>query len=158
MIAMLEVDNVSTCSTIPPEDHFQQWIDSAIAALNPSNKRRHIAIRIVDEPESAQLNKEYRGNDKPTNVLSFPSNLPAELLAQLPEHPMGDLVICAAVVEKEAQTQQKELESHWAHMVIHGTLHLAGYDHQVDVEAEIMESLEIQILSTLNIEDPYQIK
>jgi probable rRNA maturation factor len=158
MIATLEVDNVSTCSKIPLEDHFQQWIDSAIATLNPSDKHRHIAIRIVDEPESAQLNKEYRGNDKPTNVLSFPSNLPAELLAQLPEHPMGDLVICALVVEKEAQTQQKELKSHWAHMVIHGTLHLAGYDHQVDAEAEIMESLEIQILSTLNIEDPYKIK
>lgn len=157
MSAMLEVDNVSTCSRIPDEDHFQQWVHSTIAALNSSDKQRHIAIRIVDEEESAQLNKEYRGKDKPTNVLSFPSNLPADLLAQLPDHPLGDLVICASVVEQEAQVQQKELENHWAHMVIHGTLHLAGYDHQVDAEAEIMESLEIQILSTLNIDDPYQI-
>ena len=110
-----------------------------------------LTIRVVDEEESQSLNSQYRGKDNPTNVLSFPFEAPAEIELDL----LGDLVICAPVVGKEATEQSKEEIAHWAHMVIHGTLHLQGYDHIEDEEAEAMEALEVKILSALGFPDPY---
>lgn len=110
-----------------------------------------ITIRIVDEAESHELNLTYRGKDKPTNVLSFPFEVPEGIELPL----LGDLIICRQVVEKEAQEQQISLESHWAHLAIHGTLHLLGYDHIEDAEAEEMEGLETEIMQSLGFEDPY---
>lgn len=158
MTVMLEVENVSRCQQAPLDSDFQRWVDAAVAALEQIDKPRTIAIRIVDALESMTLNNSYRQKNKPTNVLSFPSHLPEQLLAQLPEVPLGDLVICAEVVIAEAEQQKKAIANHWAHMVIHGTLHLAGLDHQNDEEAQIMESLETRILATLDIQNPYDIQ
>ena len=121
------------------------------AALIDAVEQVELVIRIVDEPESQQLNKTYRGKDRPTNVLSFPFDAPPEVGSPL----LGDLVICAPVVIKESQQQGKTELAHWAHMVVHGVLHLQGYDHQTDTEAEQMEGLERSILQRLHFPDPY---
>ena len=111
--------------------------------------------RIVPEDESAQLNLHYRHKDKPTNVLSFRPELPSAVLDALEETPLGDLAICAAVVQREAREQDKPEQAHWAHMTVHGLLHLLGHDHEEPQEAEAMEALERRILATQNIADPY---
>ena len=125
---------------------------------------RHIAtqsnceidIACVDNAESQQLNLEYRGKDKPTNVLSFPSDLPDEMAAILDSFPIGDLVICIPVVLQEAIDQQKTPIEHFTHMLVHGTLHLMGYDHETsEQDAEEMEALEIEILKKLGFDNPY---
>lgn len=133
---------------LPTETQIQQW---ANAAIRPQTLEPEITIRIVDEAESHDLNLTYRGKDKPTNVLSFPFECPDEVELPL----LGDLVICCQVVEREATEQGKPLEAHWAHMVVHGCLHLLGYDHIEDDEAEEMESLETEIMSSLGFADPY---
>nr|WP_239090160.1 rRNA maturation RNase YbeY [Marinomonas ostreistagni] len=132
---------------LPSEAELHAW---AFAAL-PQGEEFEITIRIVDEDESQTLNHEYRGKDKPTNVLSFPFEVPEGIELPL----LGDLVICRQVVEREALEQQKPLLHHWAHMVVHGVLHLRGYDHIKDDEAEEMEALETHILASLSIPDPY---
>ena len=114
-------------------------------------KESEVTIRVVDTAESHSLNLTYRGKDKPTNVLSFPFEVPPGMEMSL----LGDLVICRQVVEKEAQEQGKPLEAHWAHMVVHGSLHLLGYDHIEDDEAEEMEAIETEIMLALGYEDPY---
>ena len=116
-----------------------------------------IGIACVDNAESHQLNLEYRGKDKPTNVLSFPSDLPDEMAAILDSFPIGDLVICIPVVLQEAIDQQKTPMEHFTHMLVHGTLHLMGYDHETsEQDAEEMEALEIEILKKLGFDNPYQ--
>ena len=116
-----------------------------------------IGIACVDNAESQQLNLEYRGKDKPTNVLSFPSDLPDEIAAILDSFPIGDLVICIPVVLQEAIDQQKIPIEHFTHMLVHGTLHLMGYDHETsEQDAEEMEALEIEILKKLGFDNPYQ--
>lgn len=118
-----------------------------------------IGIACVDNDESHQLNAEYRKKDKPTNVLSFPSDIPEEVLPLLDALPLGDLVICIPVVLQEAIEQQKTSIEHFTHMLVHGTLHLMGYDHETsDQDAEEMEALEIEILSKLGFENPYSVK
>jgi probable rRNA maturation factor len=119
----------------------------------PSLVQAELTIRLVDEPESQELNREYRQKDKPTNVLSFPADLPD--IVNLPL--LGDLIICAPVVAKEAEEQQKPLESHWAHMVVHGTLHLLGYDHIDENDANIMEAIETDVLAAMSIACPYTV-
>ncbi len=114
-----------------------------------------VSIRLVDEAESASLNHNYRAKNRPTNVLSFATRLPEEVQSALPDFLLGDLAICTAVVNREATEQGKRLEAHWAHMVIHGTLHLCGLDHQDPEEACVMESLETGILASLGHPDPY---
>ena len=115
-----------------------------------------IGIACVDNAESQQLNLEYRGKDKPTNVLSFPSDLPDEIAAILDSFPIGDLVICIPVVLQEAIDQQKTPIEHFTHMLVHGTLHLMGYDHETsEQDAEEMEALEIEILKKLGFDNPY---
>ena len=133
---------------LPTEDQIVQW---ATAAVQPEGDEVEMTVRIVDEAESHELNLTYRGKDRPTNVLSFPFECPDQVELPL----LGDLVICRQVVEREAAEQEKPLMSHWAHMVVHGSLHLLGYDHIEDDEAEEMESLETQIMQGLGFDDPY---
>jgi probable rRNA maturation factor len=132
---------------LPDEALFQSWAQAAW--LGEENSE--VTIRIVGVAESQALNSEYRGKDKPTNVLSFPFEAPAGITVPL----AGDLVICAPVVEKEASEQHKKTLAHWAHMVVHGMLHLQGYDHIQDSEAEVMEALEIRLLARLGFSNPY---
>lgn len=116
-----------------------------------------IGVACVDLDESQQLNLQYREKDKPTNVLSFPSDIPEEVLPMLAALPLGDLVICIPVVLQEALEQKKTAQNHFAHLLVHGVLHLLGYDHETsDEDAEEMEGLEIEILAKLNIANPYQ--
>ncbi len=116
-----------------------------------------IGIACVDLDQSQQLNLEYRRKDKPTNVLSFPSEIPEEILPMLAARPLGDLVICIPVVLQEAAEQQKVPVEHFTHMLVHGTLHLLGYDHEVsDEDADEMEALEIEILAKLGLNNPYR--
>ena len=118
-----------------------------------------MGIACVDNTESHKLNLEYRQKDKPTNVLSFPSDLPDEMAQILDTFPIGDLVICIPVVLQEAIEQQKTPIEHFTHMLVHGTLHLMGYDHETSEEdAEEMEALEIEILKKLGFENPYTVK
>ena len=133
---------------LPTAEQIEQW---ATAAAQPQSDEVEMTVRIVDEAESHALNLNYRGKDRPTNVLSFPFECPDEVELPL----LGDLVICRQVVEREAQEQDKPLMAHWAHMVVHGSLHLLGYDHIEDDEAEEMESLETQIMTGLGFADPY---
>ncbi|MBN6062957.1 rRNA maturation RNase YbeY [Aggregatibacter actinomycetemcomitans] len=135
-------------SGLPTAAQIEQW---ATAAVQPQSDEVEMTVRIVDEMESHALNLNYRGKDRPTNVLSFPFECPDEVELPL----LGDLVICRQVVEREAQEQEKPLMAHWAHMVVHGSLHLLGYDHIEDDEAEEMESLETQIMIGLGFVDPY---
>ncbi|MBP9788769.1 MAG: rRNA maturation RNase YbeY [Acinetobacter sp.] len=116
-----------------------------------------IGIACVDVAESQELNLQYREKDKPTNVLSFPSDIPEEMLSLLDAEPLGDLVICIPVVLQEATEQQKTPSDHFTHLLVHGILHLLGYDHETsEAEAEEMEALEIEILKKLGIANPYQ--
>ena len=133
---------------LPTAEQIEQW---ATAAVQPQSDEVEMTVRIVDEAESHELNLNYRGKDRPTNVLSFSFECPDEVELPL----LGDLVICRQVVEREAQEQDKSLMAHWAHMVVHGSLHLLGYDHIEDDEAEEMESLETQIMTGLGFADPY---
>jgi len=133
---------------LPTAEQIEQW---ATAAVQPQSDEVEMTVRIVDEAESHELNLNYRGKDRPTNVLSFPFECPDEVELPL----LGDLVICRQVVEREAQEQDKPVMAHWAHMVVHGSLHLLGYDHIEDDEAEEMESLETQIMTELGFADPY---
>ncbi|MFP1765104.1 rRNA maturation RNase YbeY [Lonsdalea quercina] len=133
---------------LPSEAHFQRWLE---AVLPQFQAKSEVTIRIVDEAESHELNHTYRGKDKPTNVLSFPFEAPPEVELPL----LGDLIICRQVVEQEAAEQEKTQEEHWAHMVVHGCLHLLGYDHIEDSEAEEMESLETEIMQGMGYADPY---
>ena len=133
---------------LPTEEQIVQW---ATAAVQPEGDVVEMTVRIVDEAESHELNLTYRGKDRSTNVLSFPFECPDEVELPL----LGDLVICRQVVEREAAEQEKSLMAHWAHMVVHGSLHLLGYDHIEDDEAEEMESLETQIMQGLGFDDPY---
>ncbi|MFC4655068.1 MULTISPECIES: rRNA maturation RNase YbeY [Rheinheimera] len=149
MAVILDLQLASTASNLPTEAQFQQWLDAAVL---PFQQDAEVTIRLVDEDESRQLNFDYREKDKPTNVLSFPFELPPGV-EELPL--LGDLIICADVVATEAAEQGKALHHHWAHMVVHGCLHLLGYDHIEDADAEEMENEEIQILATLGIENPY---
>jgi probable rRNA maturation factor len=132
----------------PSESELQTWVQQALRDDDPAQ----VSIRIVDEEESRSLNNLYRGKDKPTNVLSFPMDVPEEFKIPM----LGDLVICAPVVEREAREQHKSSRAHWAHMVVHGMLHLQGYDHETDDEAREMETLEIQLLNELGFANPYE--
>ncbi len=134
---------------LPSTQEMELWVKTA---LRDSMEQAELTIRIVDVAESQMLNSTYRGKDKPTNVLSFPFEAPPGIELPL----LGDLVVCAAVVKQEAIDQNKPLDAHWAHMVVHGCLHLLGYDHIEDIEAEEMESLETQLIESLGYNNPYQ--
>ena len=145
----IDVEVNSSSTKIPSVENIELWISTALHSdeLNQAE----VSVYIVDEPESQELNSQYRGKNKPTNVLSFPADIPDEVGVPL----LGDLVICAPVVEREAREQGKSLEAHWAHMLVHGTLHLLGYDHVNDDEADVMEALETRLITQLHFPAPY---
>jgi probable rRNA maturation factor len=144
----VEIQYATGYTDLPAEADFISWVR---AALPQDSAAVEVVIRLVDEEESHRLNLAYRGKDGPTNVLSFPFEAPPEVSSGL----LGDLVICAPVVVREARAQGKTELAHWAHMVVHGVLHLQGYDHQSDADAQRMEGLEVSILERLHFPDPY---
>ncbi|MDH5483790.1 MAG: rRNA maturation RNase YbeY [Gammaproteobacteria bacterium] len=148
MPVKLDVQYAESQDEPPPRQLLEQWANLALC----DDREVEVSLRIVGEEESQSLNHSYRGKNKPTNVLSFPMDMPEEFGVPL----LGDLVICAPVVEREAVEQNKSSQAHWAHMVIHGMLHLQGYDHITDAEADEMESLETRLVQQLNFPDPYQ--
>ena len=152
MLKILVQRATKTIAT-PTAAELRRW---AKRALQGHVARAEMTIRIVDTKEITALNSTYRHKDKPTNVLSFPFDMSEEEF-ELDVPLLGDIVICAAVVEQEAADQQKPLAAHWAHMVVHGTLHLLGFDHEIESDAVIMESLETTILTALGYNDPYSI-
>jgi probable rRNA maturation factor len=133
---------------LPGEAEITRWAEAALGD-RPGNST--ITVRLVDEAEGHDLNQRYRGKDYATNVLSFTADIPA--VHKLPD--LGDLVLCAPVIEREAEDQGKALADHWAHLVVHGVLHLLGYDHEAPADAATMEAAEISILGKLGIADPY---
>lgn len=144
----VEIQSCSSSQKQPELQQIQIWVDAALTELNRDTE---IVVRIVDEQESAELNEQYRHKQGPTNILSFPVEVPEGIDLNL----LGDLVVCAPVLEREAIQQQKTLNNHWAHIIVHGVLHLLGYDHINDDDAEVMENTEIKILQQLNISNPY---
>ena len=133
---------------VPASTSFRKWV---AAALKGRSREADLAIRIVDEREGQALNRHYRGKDYATNVLSFPAELPEGVKLPL----LGDLVICAPVVAREAAEQGKPVAAHYAHLTVHGVLHLLGWDHEHDKDAEAMEQLEREVLAELGLPDPY---
>jgi len=137
-------------TSIPPESEVTRWASLVLTELGIDD--HELTVRFVDESESQALNRDYRDKDKPTNVLSFPFECPPEVPLNL----LGDLVVCVPVIAAEAKQQQKPIAHHYAHMIIHGTLHLLGFDHIEEADATQMEQLEITLLAKLSIDDPYQ--
>lgn len=153
----ISVDTQMACDAtgVPSDQDMQAWVELAVAASarqlrGPSS----VAVRVVAADEMQTLNKTYREQDTATNVLSFPAD-DIDGLPDSEQQMLGDIVVCAAVVATEAADQGKALSDHWAHMLVHGTLHLLGYDHAVDADAELMESLEAKILAHRGIPNPY---
>ncbi len=142
---------------LPAAVSFRKWVE---AALSGRIREADLAVRIVDTKEGRALNRHYRGKDHPTNVLSFPADMAEGV--KMPKGVkmplLGDIVICAPVVAKEAREQNKTVAEHYAHLTVHGTLHLLGWNHEDDKDAEAMELLERQVLAELGISDPYTIK
>lgn len=143
---LLDLQIASAKTGLPEETDFQQWLETCFVETEGS-----VLVRIVDADESAELNQAFRQKQGPTNVLSFPFDVPIEIEN---DH-LGDLVMCAQVIQSEAEDQDKQAMHHWAHMLIHGVLHLQGYDHLEPGEAEAMEAQEVNLLNKLNITNPY---
>ena len=144
----VDVQFVAQSSQIPDRQSIKMWARTVLA---DHNKDTELVIRVVDEDEGIELNKKWRQSDSPTNVLSFPvSDIEA-----INHNILGDIIICAPVVVREARKQGKSNDAHWAHMVIHGVLHLLGHDHITKEDAGIMETLETDILANLGYADPY---
>ncbi len=151
---MLDIDNAESLDH-PPASQIQQWLTATFEHLNHPGGQ--VALSIVTENTITELNTTYRNQNKPTNVLSFPFEFPPGLPADAFDlQPLGDMVICPMILKKEADQQQKTILDHWAHLIIHSTLHLLHYDHQTPDQANIMENLEIIILKKFKIANPYQ--
>lgn len=146
----LEPEPKGVVNGVPSAEKLIEW---ASGALHDHVNDAEMTIRVVAEAEISDLNQTYRNKTGTTNVLSFPADIPEEIELPL----LGDVIICAAVVAKEAKAQNKVLDAHWAHMVVHGSLHLLGYDHMNDVEAAEMESKEIEILAKFGYPNPYMV-
>ncbi len=149
MTIKLDLQKASRVSSLPGKQLFKTWVKTALMGRR---ENAELTIRIVDEEEGRSLNEKWRKTAEATNVLSFP----AENMSDIAPDLLGDIVICAPVVQKEADAQGKSVESHWAHMVIHGTLHLLGFDHIKPDEAKRMEDIEIKLLGQLGYDDPYE--
>jgi len=143
----VDVQRASRQSFIPSDASLRSWVEAVLGNRGEAT----LTIRAVNRAESAELNQRYRSKKGPTNVLSFPADLPPEVGLHL----LGDLVICAPLVAEEARAQGKDVQAHWAHLVIHGVLHLLGYDHQTEPETRDMESRETVLLASLGYPDPY---
>jgi probable rRNA maturation factor len=153
MSLLVDIQNDEDYTAIPSEADVLHWAQAAWQSEGEAG----VVLRIVAEVESQELNREYRDKDYPTNVLSFPYDAPPIPLEADETEYLGDLVICLPVVEREAAEQGKTTLQHWAHLLVHGVLHLQGYDHISDAEAEEMESLETEILGKLGFPNPYQL-
>ncbi|MFC0444497.1 rRNA maturation RNase YbeY [Pseudidiomarina halophila] len=151
MTVTVDIQDASNGAKLPSTDDIQSWVEAALQGHEWNDGEVELTVRIVAEDEGLELNRDYRERDYATNVLSFPFSAPIPMPVTL----LGDLVVCAPVVAREAQEQGKTLDAHWAHMIVHGTLHLLGYDHIEDTEAEHMERLETTILTGLGYSDPY---
>ncbi len=147
MAVTVVVQHVSRHAGAPSRAQLARWVTAAAP-----DARGEVTVRITDADESRALNRDWRGRDHATNVLSFPAG---ELPADIPDAPFGDLVLCADVIAREAREQGKDETAHWAHMVVHGVLHLLGHDHQSAAEADTMEALEVRVLASLGWSDPY---
>ncbi|MGK2924545.1 MAG: rRNA maturation RNase YbeY [Lysobacterales bacterium] len=143
----LAVQRATCWQPLPSDAQFKLWVRTALRGRAAAE----LTIRIVDREESRELNRQYRGKDAPTNVLSFPADLPKEVEVDL----LGDILMCAPLVAEEALEQGKAEQAHWAHLTIHGVLHLLGHDHQETADAEVMEGIEIALLESLGIANPY---
>ena len=151
----VDVQVAEEISDAPAESEIQRWLEQVVAQVESDTARNvEVSVRIVDEAEGRALNKQFRDIDKATNVLSFPL-LDAVMSAELPLA-LGDIVICGPVVVREATEQGKSNSDHWAHLLVHGALHLFGYDHETDEQAQEMETLEVRILAQGGIENPYE--
>ena len=151
----VDVQIASTVSSIPDTIEIQSCVSDVLRELAFSGECE-VSVRIVDEKEGRDLNRQHRDMDKATNVLSFPPD--RETAGHLPPDvpcSLGDIVICGPIVEREAAEQGREIAAHWAHLLVHGTLHLLGHDHKDDVEAAAMEAIETRILVRRGFEDPY---
>ena len=154
MNLLLSIDRAVPLSS-PDDDAIRHWVISALNRLHtPASPIPELSIRITDREDAARFNHTYRDKPDATNVLSFPADPPAEAQCGL----LGDLVICAPLVQQEATEQHKSEEAHWAHLIIHGVLHLLGYDHQATADAEQMEALEIAVLDELGFPNPYHLE
>jgi probable rRNA maturation factor len=151
MSLFVDIQCAST-EPVPDESAIRGWIDAALNAERPRTSTE-ISVRLVDIAEMTALNESFRGKQGPTNVLSFPASVPEGVDIPL----LGDIIVCVPVVREEAAHQDKTWDSHWAHMMIHGTLHLLGFDHIEDEEAQAMEAKESAIMRKLNYNCPYQI-
>ena len=151
MRLQLTIQRVSAVAGQPSDDRFRHWAE---ATLQGRPEPVELTLRLVDEAESRRLNRKYRDRDRPTNVLSFPFEVPPEIASPL----LGDLVICAPLVVREAEVQGKPVEAHWAHLTVHGILHLLGHDHQDEQQGAEMEAREIAILAGLGYADPYRLQ
>lgn len=150
----IAIQIASKVKSVPDRDEIESWIEAAVTGVDP-DRCGEVSLRIVDIEEGQQLNKQYRGRDNATNVLSFPGEyLPDGMPVDLPRL-LGDVVICGPIVEREAVEQRKSVGDHWAHLLVHGTLHLLGYDHEDAVEADEMEAVETRILRSRGVKDPY---
>jgi probable rRNA maturation factor len=151
----IEVQRAIEQPNIPSDPDIQKWVEAILNVVNYKTAAE-LTIRIVGREESQSLNSQFRNQNKPTNVLSFESGSPDFIQEEKEEFIyLGDIIICAEIVVSEAKTQKKTEISHWAHMVVHGCLHLMGYDHIIDEEAEVMESIEIKALKVLGYDNPY---
>ncbi len=154
----VEIQIAGDAPGLPEEQVVRDWLEQTISAVAPDQRRSFVlVVRVVDEPESRELNNRYRQKDKATNVLAFPGapasdfpDVPAAVVEEL-----GDLVLCGSVIAREAAEQGKSEAAHWGHMLVHGTLHLLGYDHESTRQAERMERLETSILASRGFDDPY---
>ena len=149
MSTLVDLQLACEFENLPSEAQFQRWAALVLDELKPNSE---VTIRIADEQESQSLNHSYRGKDKPTNVLSFEFDAPPGVELPL----VGDLIICPQVVYGEALEQEKDFHEHFAHMVVHGCLHLLGYDHTSEHDAHVMEAMEKRLLASINISDPYR--
>lgn len=142
---------------VPDEERFKTWVMASISELTCEPSNSEVNLRIIDEDEMTRFNSQFREQQKSTNVLSFPADIPTELKLELEFNLLGDIALCAPVIERESAEQCKTLEAHYAHMCVHGTLHLLGYDHIEEEDAAQMEALEIKILNQLGYDNPYHI-
>lgn len=159
MSVVVDIQVACDAATVPSDDEIRWWLSHAVNAVRgPATDAVEVSVRIVDEAEGRELNSHYRQGNRATNVLSFPADAAVQTqLGHGTPKMLGDVVICGPVVEREAADQGKDPASHWSHLLVHGALHLLGYDHKSDAEAQQMEALERELLAKRGIEDPYAV-
>jgi probable rRNA maturation factor len=154
MTATIDISNSCEACWVPAQEQCEEWLNCALRIAG-EDRQSNISVSFVSEADSQSLNHQYRGKDKATNVLSFPAEFPKSLRDQVELYPLGDIVICPTIVASEAASQNKDLSTHWAHLTIHGLLHLLGYQHETVSDSQEMEGLEIKAMERLGFPNPY---